>query len=578
MAFDPDSFIGAPSGGTGVVIPPQQGMQVSSAEQALRDRARLAILEDETKLNPSDPALAREVTRERVKQGAAAPSAFDPDAFLKTIAPPAPKVVARTLKDDMGDQANEGWGKALETGIATSASKTARALGTTLLPKSMEEWAERKGLMPSARDIELLKAGTAASPAARTTEVVGDLLTDIAPAAKVMKGANTLRQALPRAAAVGTTIGGVRSEGETPIEILRDAAEGGAGGLIGEGVGRAVARGVTPYLRPSQEARRLMDRGIYPTMGDAADKATITGKILRAAEGQIESLPIFGIPQRAAKSKASQALFNEAAGMAVPPGATLPTGTKPEVLDQLGSLTGNRFGHVLGSTEVAVPTSMKGLVDKSLEQAAKGHNVSEAAVGKIKRELNEKLWSGVSANKMSGQSLWNITEDMFNGLDSVRGNTNAQKLVEEIAGQFKNHLNVVAGKQGHDLAGLRQSASNLHALNRTSGEDLVGSNLMTSVLANNRATGSVPTPQLQSLAEDASAAVTRARTPASLWRDAAAFHSGLAIPASVYGAANNSQGLKELLMREPKYRAAIMKALAAPSAVVGARSTIEGDK
>ena len=570
--------IDAPAGGTGIDVPVQVGMKVSPEDQALRDRARLAILEQEVSANPTDPALAREVAAERSKQGASAPSMKPWERFVA-----APKVVSRTLKDDMGDQTNESWGKALETGIATSASKTARAIGTTLLPKALEEWAEKKGWLPSAKDIELLKAGTAASPLASGTEVVGDVLTELAPAAKVMKGANTFRKSAPRAAALGATIGGMRSEAPDYAGLATDVAEGGAGGLIGEGAGKLATRVLTRSIPRSEAAERLMERGIYPTLGDAADQSTVRGKVVKFLEGQVEAMPISGAPQRFAKERVTRDLFNEAAEMSVPPGRVLPTGNRAQVLDRLSDMSSQDFGAALAGTSMRATHQLKNVADNAIDSMKGRYYVSDDVADAIKQEMNQKLWAGIRNGEISGQGAHNFIENMFEGLNATRGNNNAQQLVNELALAFKARLNDTAVRQGFDLPGIRQSAANIHALRRAGGsrEGVSGEQLMRGVQSNNRATNSLDaTYDLQRLAEEAQG-VTHARNPMGnrnplqFLRDAAGVVTGGGIPALMIGGINNSQHAKRLLLGDPVYRSAMKRALSAPATVAGIRSANE---
>ncbi len=575
--------IDAPAGGTGIDVPVQTGMQVSPADQALRDRARLAILEQEVSANPTDAALGREVAGERAKQGAVAPSMKPWERFAAAPVPAAPKVVARTLKDDMGDQANESWGKALETGIATSGSKTVRALGTTLLPKSMEEWAEKKGWLPSAKDIELLKAGTAASPAAGATEVVGDVLTELAPAAKVMKGANTFRKSLPRAAALGATIGGMRSEAPDYAGLATDVAEGGVGGAIGEGAGKLATRVLTRSIPRSEAAERLMERGIYPTLGDAADQSTVRGKVVKFLEGQVEAMPISGAPQRFAKERVTRDLFNEAADMSVPPGRVLPTGNRAQVLDRLSDMNSQDFGAALAGTSMRATHQLKNVADSAIDSMKGRYYVSDDVADAIKQEMNQKIWAGIRSGEISGQGAHNFIENMFEGLNATRGNNNAQQLVNELALGFKARLNDTAVRQGFDLPGIRQSAANIHALRRAGGsrEGVSGEQLMRGVQSNNRATNSLDaTYDLQRLAEEAQG-VTHARNPMGnrnplqFLRDAAGVVTGGGIPALMLGGVNSSQHAKRLLLGDPVYRNAMKRALSAPATVAGIRSANE---
>jgi len=501
------------------------------------------------------------------------------------LADRAKQVAAPSLKDTMAEQTNQDIGTALSTGIANSASRTVRALGTTLLPKSAEEWVEKKGWMPTARDIALLSHGTQSSPTATGASIAGDIATEILPASRAMKGAATFKQALPRAAALGGTIGGMRAEGDLE-DIATGAGLGALGGVAGEGAGRLLARAVTPTVAATDEAKRLMARGIFPTLGDAADKGTVTGKVLKFLEGQAETMPVAGMTQRAAKEGVQRQLLQEAAGMAVPPGRTLPQGTRNQMLDELQRMNSQEFSKALEGTSVKATHRLKRIVDSSIDTMKVKHGVSDDVADDIKQEMNKKFWAGVRGGEASGQNVFNATEDMFKGLSAAQGSTAAKQLVNEVALGFKNHLNSVAQKQGFDLEGVRKSAAVAHALRAAGGseEGITGAQLMHGVRSNNRATNSVDaTYDLQKLAEDASNSVTRSRgafgshNPLQLVRNVVGNTVGAA-PILAYGGVNNSKWLKERLLRDPKYRATIIKALQAPSTLAGTHTMIDKEQ
>lgn len=569
--------------GLGIPIPPQQGMRVSPADQALRDRARLAILENEFKANPTDPDLTKEIAAERSKQGVVGKNFFDQfDDAPSPVAAPTP-VRVDGVKDAMIDQSKGDFWTGLNTGIANSASRTARAIGTTLLPKAAEAWAEKHGFMPTARDLELLKAGTEATPQGEVASFTGDVLTEALPAAKAMRGATTLRKSLPRAMAFGGTVGGMRSEAPDYASLATDVAEGGVGGAIGEGAGKALTRVLTRSIPTSEASRGLMGRGIYPTLGDAADQNTVRGKVVKFLENQTEAMPITGAPQRFAKERVTRDLFNEAAEMGLPPGRVMPEGNRVQILDRLSDMSSQDFGAALAGTSMRATHQLKNVADSAIDSMKGRYYVSDEVADRIKQEMNQKLWAGIRSGEISGQGAHNFIEDMFTGLNATRGNGNAQQLVNELALGFKNRLNDTAVRQGFDLPGIRQSAANIHALRRAGGtrEGVSGEQLMRGVQSNNRATNSLDaTYDLQRLAEEAQG-ITHARNPMGnrnplqFLRDFAGAGTGLGLPALGLGAVNNSQHAKRLLLGDPAYRAAMKRALTVPATVAGTRSLNE---
>jgi len=194
--------------------------------------------------------------------------------------PPKP----RTVGNEMEAQAQD---RPWETGIATATSKGVRGLGTLLLPKAAEAWAEKRGFLPTERDIALLEQGTASSGKAQAANIASELALTALPGAGAYKAAT----ALPRAAQMGrygqALVGGAAAgaAGETVMggNPLEGAAYGAAFGPVGTAVGDlagGTVRGAKRLFSNADDAttRYLRELSTNPT-ADAA--------VLRALRGEV---------------------------------------------------------------------------------------------------------------------------------------------------------------------------------------------------------------------------------------------------------------------------------------------------
>lgn len=173
-----------------------------------------------------------------------------------------------------------------------------------------------KGLVTdlTPEDRQLLQQGSAftrqTGPAARVGEFAGDVAIT-APIGGAATGALRLgTAALPRVAGAGARLAGELASGAgigaltSPEDRERGALGGAAGSAAGMGLSRLVGGLVRPMVSP--EARRLMDQGIQPSIGQSV------GGWLGKAEEKAASLPLVGGAIARARNRAVDE-FNEAA-------------------------------------------------------------------------------------------------------------------------------------------------------------------------------------------------------------------------------------------------------------------------
>ena len=511
----------------------------------------------------------------------------DEVASIIDQAAPAPR---KQMKPEVAPS----FGDDLSAGIAHSASKTVRGLATTLLPEGAEKWLEGKKIIPSAQDVATLEQMRNRSAGGQIMGGVADAATAALPVSRAMKGASALKQALPRAAGIGAVEGGVRAEkGDT----LSEGVSGAVGGVLGEGVGRTITGLASKLVKPSEGAKELMSRGITPTLGEAVETGgkRYLGKTLSFLEDQLANMPVSGALVRSARQGTANKLFDEAATLATAPGIAKPAGSTEEVVRNLRSRGSEQMGDILNKTKLKITDAERTAANQKIDDLAEQMGISPEIASQLKVELNSKLWSGVRGNTAPANLVENTADDLFSGnFKALRGNTNAQRLANEVAKDMKEWVNVGATQAGRDLPGTRQALAATHALRRATrvGEEGVsGERLMRGVNANDAAVGAsdTATRELRDLAESAKSVRGAPepwgfRTPQQLGR--AVMGGGLEAAGSIvapvanvagmtYGAINKSDLMKRLMLGDKAALEAVRNALRAPSVVAGTELSTE---
>ena len=115
------------------------------------------------------------------------------------------------------------------------------------------------------------------------------------------------------------------------------ALAGALGSAAGQGIVRGAGRLLGGVVRPSAEARTLMQKGIQPTIGQGADQGTMSGRLIRRGEEIAESVPIAGTFVSRARQRAADELGETAMQRAVPPGGAAVGGPSRESFQALRS-------------------------------------------------------------------------------------------------------------------------------------------------------------------------------------------------------------------------------------------------
>ena len=470
-------------------------------------------------------------------------------------------------------------------GAKHSLFKLSRGIGTTVLPsRGLEAMAERAGVMPSEAQVSAMEADAGDSLSATLGGLGMDVATEFLPFKKALAGATLLRQALPRAAAMGAVSGGVRAEGEnTPSQ----AALGGLGGAIGEAGGRTIGAGLSRLLRPSENAVNLMAHGTVPTLGQGLDQSTLLGKALRFVEDQTETMPLTGASIRDLRGKVSDQLLGSAARLSTARGMSTPQGSRTEVVNQLINQGNERMGEALANTQVRITPQHFAAMSRAIDDSVSRHGVSPQVADRIRRDVNQLLWAGINNGRTTARVLENVKQDLYAGLPSSHNNTNAQRVLNDLGASIKNWVDSAVGSSGTDLRDLRQSLVNAHVLRRAGGSDtgLSGRRLMAGVRSNDAATGASDTAsrEMRDLAEAGSivelprGAFSRGSLRGLLGDAALGATTGLAgtTVGNAVGLLQRPDAVRRLLMGDKATLDALMKAVQPYTAIAGTEALTE---
>ena len=152
-----------------------------------------------------------------------------------------------------------------------------------------------------------------------TAGFVGGLATDVAsfavPGGVALKVARALPAAMKLAKAApllaplagNAALDAGLSAAYAPEDRGEAALAGAAGSVAGQGLARAAGRVLGGVFTPSDAARRLMDRGIQPTVGQSV------GGLANRTEQAIAGIPIVGGPINRARTRTNEEVLREGA-------------------------------------------------------------------------------------------------------------------------------------------------------------------------------------------------------------------------------------------------------------------------
>lgn len=220
-----------------------------------------------------------------------------------------------------------------------------------------------QGLKENVAEKRRLDAPLADSTSGKVGEIVGDVAMTAVPAGKALgatatalRGASRFKRGL---AALGAA-GGVNAAYEgTKIpegEATRgdNAAVGGAMGAAGQVAGGVLARGVRGAIAKSAAARRLpQEVQDASTLGQLADRDTLSGRFASRAEEQIRSIPLVGDFITNARKRGTDAWRDDVLRGVAPDAANLPQGgSTRETVEAIQNQFGDEYRAALDGVRI----------------------------------------------------------------------------------------------------------------------------------------------------------------------------------------------------------------------------------
>lgn len=337
------------------------------------------------------------------------------------------QILARTLQGstprkaaaaDVAENSNIGLGRVADE-LTAGIAKGATGLGAAarrILPSGVADAIK----LPTTDDVETLRGVTDESGWATTGDIGTSVATTMVPATQTIQGAQTALRAarLPRAVAAlgGAAAGGAAVGALTdPDSAGQGAVAGGLSSVAGEGLGQVVRRLAGGLFRPTEEARRLMEQGIQPTVGQAVDKSTMVGKAVSGLESKFASTPILGASTQTARTRPQDEFIREAIKKVVPAKGTMPnmSGTVDDALESVRGQINAGYKELFDRVKIKVDKPfIQGMVSEAKDVAAK-HNLNPAEL----RELKKTVRNFVSRPNVGGAKpydLVSVREELYN--------------------------------------------------------------------------------------------------------------------------------------------------------------------
>ena len=239
-----------------------------------------------------------------------------------------------TTAPNVQEEAIGGLKHAWDTGAMGLKDLMTKVVGT--VPEAIREggsvkklWGEST-LLPE--DQQLLDRGKAfvheTGPASTLGQIGGDIAMTAAPATKLYGGVKAATSMFPKALSMLPSM----AAGAAPAAVLTPGgvdergvagAMGAVGGAAGELGGRVLTKTLGGLVKPTKEAKWLMEHDVQPTIGQGAESRT-----LRAVEDITEGIPLVGRAVRSGQARAAteyrdlmaarNLVWNQAADKAAP--------------------------------------------------------------------------------------------------------------------------------------------------------------------------------------------------------------------------------------------------------------------
>lgn len=304
----------------------------------------------------------------------------------------------KSVEQNADENPNYGVGRVLDditNGIALGSTKLGSA-ARRMLPNAVGEALH----LPTPEDVEALRGVTDSSGWASVGEIGTDIGTTMVPLAKgTQLGQQALSKVphlpgLVRTLAPAAVAGGAVGAATHPSDAGEGAAWGAAGAAGGEALGQMFRRIAGGIFSKTPEAKRLMDRGIQPTIGQAADN-TLPGRVIKGLEERMANTPIVGASAQMARERPRSGEFIRAAlKEALPPGKAAPNilkQTPTEIADDLIASNKQAYADLFKGVRIKADAAFKQGLASEVSRISAANNLSKREKYIIERMLQNKF-------------------------------------------------------------------------------------------------------------------------------------------------------------------------------------------
>jgi hypothetical protein len=168
-----------------------------------------------------------------------------------------------------------------------------------------------------------------------------------------MRSASLLSRAGAARVAANTALDTGLAAAYAPEDRGEAALAGAAGSVAGQGLARAAGRVLGGVFTPSDAARRLMDRGIQPTVGQSV------GGLANRTEQAIAGIPIVGGPINRARTRTAEEILRSGADISdrnIAAYRNMPNRVVAGLEELPNNATGNELLNVVNSNASAIYT------------------------------------------------------------------------------------------------------------------------------------------------------------------------------------------------------------------------------
>lgn len=348
---------------------------------------------------------------------------------------------------NIADNPNVGVGRVADN-ITAGIAKSMTGLGAAarrMLPNAVGQTLN----LPTSDDVETLRGVTDESGWATTGDIAGNVAATMVPLAKGTALAQQGLRAIPHIPRAVAALGGAGAAGAgvgaltNPDSASQGAIEGGLSNMAGEGIGMALRRLAGGIFRPSAEAKRLMDEGIQPSVGQAVDQSTLGGKMIAGAESRLASTPIVGASTQNARLRPREEFIRNTIEKALPKGGKMPDlkeGVNPALEDVKNQITSG-YRALFDKVRIKVDPKFVAGMDATVDSVAAARNLNPTEASRL-REVVSNFLSRPNVGGAKPYDLIATREELY----KVATSTDSSKHLKGAAHELRERIADWVGK------------------------------------------------------------------------------------------------------------------------------------